>query len=64
MGEPRSNTIIDRDLGTIAEVSDRADVRGLLSALAATSASLHRATTVSRAILARRQHVGRTCRAH
>ncbi|MGZ4249099.1 MAG: ATP-binding protein [Solirubrobacteraceae bacterium] len=34
------DTIIDRDLATIAEVHDSANVRRLLSALAATSASL------------------------
>jgi len=34
------DTIIDRDLSTIAQVQDSANVRSLLSALAATSASL------------------------
>lgn len=34
------DTIIDRDLSTIAQVQDSANVRNLLSALAATSASL------------------------
>ncbi|MGC9222207.1 MAG: DUF4143 domain-containing protein [Solirubrobacteraceae bacterium] len=35
-----SDTIIDRDLSTIAEVQNRLNVTNLLSALAATSASL------------------------
>lgn len=42
------DTIIDRDLSTIAEVHDSANVRKLLSALAATSASLTNLDSLAR----------------
>ena len=42
------DTIIDRDLRTIADVHDQANVRNLLSALAATSASLMNAESLAR----------------
>ena len=42
------DTIIDRDLRTIADVHDQANVRNLLSAIAATSASLMNAESLAR----------------
>lgn len=42
------DTIIDRDLRTIADVQDQANVRNLLSALGATSASLMNAESLAR----------------